>query len=69
MKPSPAANSVRARFDRASQAIEDRFGDRPVWFKLLVFVPVLVILSAILMLLVDGLGFGLLAITRVMQHH
>jgi hypothetical protein len=69
MKTLPETSSLKVRFDRASAAIEARFGDKPVWYKLLVFVPVLIALTAVLVLLVDGLGMGLLAITRLLQHH
>jgi len=65
----PDTTSLKSRFDQASAAIEARFGDKPVWVKLLVFVPVLIVLTAILVFLVNGLGMGLLAITRLIQHH
>jgi uncharacterized protein (DUF983 family) len=69
MKSLLETSSLKSRFDHASQVVEARFGDKPVWIKLVVFVPVLIILTAILVLLVDGLGMGLLAITRLIQHH
>jgi len=69
MKSLPETSSLKARFDHASQAIEARFGDKPVWIKLLVFVPVLIILTAVLVFLVNEVGMGLLAITRLFQHH
>lgn len=64
-----SSTGLKGRFDRASRAIEERFADRPVWFKLLLFVPVLILLTAMFMLVVYGFGFGLLALSRLIAHH
>jgi hypothetical protein len=68
MKTPPRTSSLKVRFDHASAAIESRFGDKPIWVKLVVFVPVLIVLTAIVALIAHGLGTGLLMIAQLLQH-
>jgi hypothetical protein len=65
--PLESNSSARKRFDRAAQAIEARFGAWPVWRKLIVFVPALVLLSALLVVALSAIGAALPVILRL--HH
>ena len=68
MKPPPAAAGLKDQFNRASEAIEARFGDKPVWVKLVVFVPVLIALTAVLVFLVYMFSIGAMDLTRLFIH-
>ena len=57
MKPAPAPDSLQGRFNHAAKVIEERYGEKPLWFKLLMFTPVLIVLTGFVMLLLAGVQF------------
>jgi hypothetical protein len=46
------ASNLTQRFQAWSRIVEARFGDWPTWKKLVVFMPVLILMSAILVALI-----------------
>ncbi len=63
------AETIRTRFNRYSKMVDDRFGQWPTWKKLVVFMPILVVLSAILVAFLDLIGLGLTALQVILTHH
>ena len=59
MKRLPAKPRRVTRFDVAARKVEDRFGHWPWWLKFIAGAPILIVLTAIVLLLVFGLGSGL----------
>lgn len=57
--------NLNERFQVWSQAVEARFGAWPTWKKLIIFMPVLVLMSAVL---VAVLGLGA-AVMQALIHH
>jgi len=57
---------LNERFQIWSQAVEARFGAWPTWKKLVVFMPVLILMSALLVAVVLGL---LAAAAQGLAHH
>ncbi len=64
MKPQPAAPDLKSRFNHAAQVVEARFGDKPVWVKLAVFVPGLFVLTAVVLGLLYVVQLGIRTLAR-----
>ncbi len=58
-------SNLNQRFQDWSRIIEARFGAWPTWKKLVVFMPVLILMSAVLVALIGLLGAGL----QALAHH
>jgi len=58
--------NLTERFQVWSQVVEARFGAWPTWKKLIIFMPVLVLLSAVL---VAMLGLGAALMQAILGHH
>ncbi len=56
------------RFQRASEAIEARYGHWPVWRKLLVGVPLMVLFSAFVVLTLEGINLALITVVHGLHH-
>jgi hypothetical protein len=51
--------NLNERFQVWSQAVEARFGSWPTWMKLIVFMPLLILMSGVLVALLGLLGAAL----------
>ena len=60
-----ANSDLSARFEQWSRVVEARFGAWPTWKKLVVFMPVLILMSAVLVAL---LGLVAAAMQGLMHH-
>ena len=69
MKTAPAPDSLKGRFNHAAKVVEARYGDKPVWFKILMFTPVLIVLTGMVMILLAGVQFIFRMILLATIHH
>ena len=69
MKSIESGRSLRAQFNHAARSLEQRVGHWPVWLKMVAFVPILVVLTAVLVAILNGVESGLLALRAAGLHH